>query len=436
MSRAPLADAFLPRRLTEPRPSQRRVALLSDDFFPESGGVSRVVSALADELIERGDHVTIIAPPVQFDPPVRADYLTVPTLRVPGTPSYACSLAMGERTARKVAAARTFDVVHSHNERGSLPLAARLAVLMDAPHVHTFHSNYAGVHASSPIAAGACSVGFLPAAVEALARATRRRRPPLRLPRGDLVVERDRFAARDWGHLAQIACLVDGFTSPAAFVIKTIEDAAAESVGRGFAVAAGVSPVFAQARRRRPVDAPLRFISAGRLGAEKRVDAIIEAFGRLGDPDAELLIVGEGVEAEPLRRCAARVGGRITFAGHLGDPARLAAELADADVFVLASHRFDTQALVLAEAACAGLPLLLCDDRLSVGVTDSNALVTEPDVDALAAGMRVLGSDPARRRRMADASRAVAPTLAPRAMGQAYSDAYDEIAQGRRRVRP
>lgn len=436
MRRAPLADAFLPRRLTEPRPGQRRVALLSDDFFPESGGVSRVIAGLADELIERGDHVTIIAPPVQFDPPMRADYLTVSTLRVPGTPSYACSLAMGDRTARKVALVRSFDVVHSHNERGSMALAARLARLMDAPHVHTFHSNYAGVHASSPVAAGACSLGFLPGAVEALVRATDRPRPPLRLPRPGLVVEGSRFAAGDWGRLAQLACLVDGFTSPAPFVIEAIQDAAPESTGRGHAVAAGVAPVFAQARRRRRADAPVRFISAGRLGAEKRVDAIIEAFGRLGDPNAELLIVGEGVEAEALRRCAARVGGRITFAGHLGDPARLAAEFADADAFVLASHRFDTQALVLAEAACAGLPLLLCDDRLRVGVTDANALVVEPGVDALAAGMRAFVSDSARRARMADASRALVPALAPQAMGRGYSEAYDAIARRRRGLRP
>ncbi len=421
-------NPLLPRRVTAPEPGQRAVALFTDDFYPQSGGVARSMEHQIRELVSAGYHVTLFAPRTDFDPPGVGDYMTLPTLRLPGTPSHVCSVQFDEGLVRRIARSGAFDLVHSQNERGSLLLAAGVARVLGVPHIHTFHSNYAGIHDTSPVASRFSSGLFLPA-IHRLLRVASGRRPGLRLrrPSSAYAVEDDRHAAADWFHLAHIALYVDAFTAPGRFVVDAIVDASDGALApRGHVVPSGTSEPFLSARRERPRGGVTRFLSCGRLGAEKRVDALIRAFDLLGRDDAELIIVGEGVEADGLRKLAERVRhGSIQFAGHLGDSARLAREYADADVFVLASHRFDTQGLVLAEAAAAGTPILYCDDRLSVGVTPQNALLTGPSPDALAAGMCELMDDPARLERMAVASKALGSSLTLGRMGERYRGVYD-----------
>ena len=60
--------------------------------------------------------------------------------------------------------------------------------------------------------------------------------------------------------------------------------------------------------------------------------------------------------------------------------------------------------LVITEAVAAGLPVLYCDDRLTVGLSRDSAHLTGPDVDDLAAGFKHLAEHPEQRRRMAAAA--------------------------------
>ena len=62
----------------------------------------------------------------------------------------------------------------------------------------------------------------------------------------------------------------------------------------------------------------------------------------------------------------------ISFTGHVGSLKRVAQLLCGADVFVLASYRFDNQPIVIPEALVAGVPILYCDDRLDVGLKCGN----------------------------------------------------------------
>lgn len=429
-------NPLLPRRLSIPDPGQRTVALFTDDFFPQSGGVARAIEQQVRELVDAGLHVTLFAPRTHFDPPSVGDYVTLPTIRLPGTPSYLCTVQFDEGLVHWLARLRSFDIVHSHNERGSLLLAAGLARLEGIPHVHTFHSNYAGIHDTSPVASRLTSGIFLPV-IHRLLRLWSHREPrvPLRPPAPQFAREGNRFAASDWLHLAHVATYVDALTSPGRYVLDALVDASDGVLAdRLHLVPSGVSDQFLTATRRRPRGGTTRFLSCGRLGAEKRVDAIIRAFAMLGRDDAELIIVGEGVEADGLRRLAERVRqGTIQFAGHIGDVTRLAQEYADADVFILASHRFDTQGLVLAEAAASGTPILYCDDRLQVGVTSENSLLSGPSPEDLAAAMKQLMEDPGRLERMAAASRALGPSLTSDSMGDSYLAVYDDTLDRFRR---
>lgn len=404
-----------------------RVGIFTDDFYPESGGVSRSIQIQVEQLVQAGHHVTLFAPRVKFTPPREASWVGLPFWRMPGTPSFLCSLQTFPELARRIAAEHRLDVVHSQNERGSVFLAAQVARAAGIPHVHTFHSNYVGTHRTTPLSSGLNSITYLDWSGRWLRRvAGRGAAVSLRSPIDPDAGSDSRFARRDWRSIARLASAVDAFTSPAGYFVDAVVDASGGSLaGRGHVVASGVPAAFTQVRRKRPRGGPIRFLSAGRLGPEKRVDVILDAFAKLGRDDAELHIVGTGSAENALHQQAARIThGTVRFLGHFTDADLIAQEIADADVFVLASYRFDTQGLVLAEAAAAGTPILYCDDRLTVGVGPDNAVLTGPDASELAAGMAELAGAPDRLAAMSAASAELGRGLTAAAMRDAYVAVY------------
>lgn len=405
-----------------------RIGILTDDFYPHSGGVSRSIEQQIKHLVALGHSVRLFAPRWDLVPPDNCEWEAVDQWRLPGTPSFLCSLAVTPATTRQVAAAG-LDVVHSQNERGSLYLGALAARTAGVPHVHTFHSNYVGTHRTTPGVSGLNSLTYLPLAGRLLGLASGRTPPAVRLPPSPAAAEDSVHARRDWRSLARLAARTDAFTSPAGYMVDCIVDAAPDLADRGHVVPSGVDDAFLAARRERGADGIIRFVTCSRLGSEKRVDAVLRAFARLGRDDAELVVIGSGPEEAALRRLAGTVRhGRVRFLGRLDDTAIVAQHLADADVFVLGSYHFDTQGMVLAEAAAAGTPILYCDERLHVGVGPDNALLVGPTDDELAAGMAELAGDPARREQMAAASRGLGATLSGEAMALAYEAVYRAAA--------
>jgi glycosyltransferase involved in cell wall biosynthesis len=120
----------------------------------------------------------------------------------------------------------------------------------------------------------------------------------------------------------------------------------------------------------------------------------------------------------------------VRFLGHFDDADLIAQEIADADVFVLASYRFDTQGMVLAEAAATGTPILYCDDRLSVGVGPENALLTGHEAGQLATGMRELLDAPERLETMSAASKELGRRLTAGSMRDNYVAVYRQAIAG------
>ncbi len=402
-----------------------RIGIFTDDFYPESGGVSRSIELQIQALTAAGHQVTLFAPSIHFTPPSVCAWKRTGYWRFPGTPSHMCSLRALPSLARQIAAEHPdLDVVHSQNERGAIFLAAQVAQRLGVPQVHTFHSNYVGTHRTHPSSSAVNSFTYLDWSGRLLRAIT---------PSADLGAstlrhdpEDSRLAGRDWRSLARLASAVDRFTSPAGYVVEAIVQASGNALaGRGRTVPSGVAEAFLKAKRRRPRESVTRFLSASRLGPEKRVDVLIDAFDELGRDDAELLIIGSGGSERALRHRAEQIRhGTVRFLGHFTDSAALAQEFADADVFVLPSHRFDTQGMVLAEAAATGTPILYCDDRLTVGVSPANALLTGPDAAHLASGMRQLMDDPDRLVRMSAAAAQLAPTLGAATMRDRYLATY------------
>src|SRR5207248_5528811 len=132
-----------------------RIALVSPYSWTYPGGVTRHIEALADELMERGHHVRVLAP---YDPPDRTSALLhrgagpeprpmpdhlIPLGRTVGIPANGAvsNLAVTPHsitTMRRELAAGGFDVAHLHEPNA--PVLCWDALLStDLPLVGTFH---------------------------------------------------------------------------------------------------------------------------------------------------------------------------------------------------------------------------------------------------------------------------------------------------------
>jgi glycosyltransferase involved in cell wall biosynthesis len=138
-------------------------------------------------------------------------------------------------------------------------------------------------------------------------------------------------------------------------------------------------------------------LAAGRLIRQKGFDLLIDAFDRLDDQTARLVIVGSGPEEQALRRQAAtkRSASRITLAGYAPD---IRPFLDAARSFVLPS-RFEGYGAVIVEALGAGRPVIATDSTPAVRdvLTDPECGLVVPieDVEALSIAMRTMLDRPA-----------------------------------------
>lgn len=408
-----------------------RIGLLIDDFFPASGGIGRSMQTQMEELTAQGHEVTLIAPDRHLEKPRVGRVIECPTIYRDGLPAHLSVLHPTERRARLINKVAKFDVVHSQTDRGALVLAARLARLQNIPHVHTFHANIAGTHTVLPFASFWGTWAYELLTTRALAMATKR--PPRfysSLPPFSKEVDAHNiFSRMDWRSYGWIAAHVDLVTSPAQYMLDNIERAVGGPID-GIAIPNAYNrpmrDAIAATTRNRRSDT-VRFLSIGRLSAEKRLSVLIKAFKKANLPNAELVIVGDGDQRKKLQALAGDFPG-IDFRGHLSDRSAIAYELANADTLVLSSYRFDVQPMVIVEAALAGLPTLYCDDRLTTGLTDSSALLTEPDYRSLARGMAKM-ADPQTRAAYSAATVELVEKMSPATMAASYVAAYNEAIE-------
>ena len=102
----------------------------------------------------------------------------------------------------------------------------------------------------------------------------------------------------------------------------------------------------------------------GRLGKEKSVDFLLEAFSIISKENSNcvLVLVGDGPEKQNLKKFAKKLNiqNNVYFFGSVkhSDVANI---YADSDIFVFAS-RTETQGLVILEALASGLPVVAVND--------------------------------------------------------------------------
>ncbi len=404
-----------------------RIALVLDDFYPSSGGVGRSVETQLEKLIQLGHDVTLIAPDRHLQKPRGCRTIECPTIYIEGTSSHLSVLHFSKRRAQLISGEAEFDVIHSQTDRGALILSARVAALQGIAHVHTFHANIAGTHRTVKRAIWG-TLSYLWLINPLLTSAAGRQPPRSRLPRRER--ETGGLAARmDWASFADLAGKVDAYTVPSPFMVDLIDEAAGMDLN-GFVVPTGYNErmkAAIDAVERTRSDDKVRFLFVGRLAKEKRLDVLIKAFRIAEEPNTELVIIGDGDQRKALR-VLADGDPRIDFRGHLGSLDAIAAELRNADVLALSSYRFDSQGLVIMEAVAAGLPVLYCDDRLTVGLSPETSHLTGPDIASLAQGISHM-CNPGLRRRLAAATPALLPSLSADRMAERFVAVYESVIQ-------
>ena len=148
----------------------------------------------------------------------------------------------------------------------------------------------------------------------------------------------------------------------------------------------------------------LKVIAVGRLAHYKGLDVLIKAIAE--STNAELDIVGQGDEAQGLRRLTMTLGleSRVRFHGALSDAARDALLLASDCLCLPSTDRTESFGIVLLEAMSAGKACVVTDvpgsGMTSVVQAGGTGLIVPPgDSNALASALEKLATNRRPRRR-------------------------------------
>ena len=146
-------------------------------------------------------------------------------------------------------------------------------------------------------------------------------------------------------------------------------------------------------------------VYVGRLDGEKRIDLLIAAMERL-KTNAQLVIIGKGLEEVALRRQASKLGDHCIFTGFVSDEEKCAL-LRRADILAMASPA-ELQCIAALEALACGTPVVVSDQVALPELLDggkNGVSFHYPDVNDLAHKIDELLNDEPRRRQMGRAAR-------------------------------
>ena len=176
-----------------------------------------------------------------------------------------------------------------------------------------------------------------------------------------------------------------------------------------------------------------RVAYVGRIGRQKDVGTLVEAFGRVRE-QACLLIVGDGPDRQAAERQARPLAGRVHFTGFLPH-LKIPAVLRHVDLLVLAT-RYEELPSVLVEGMAVGLPVVASRVGGIPALVDHdvNGLLVPPgDAAALAGAITRVLTEPDTAARLSLAARRTAeryswPPLARR-VAMVYQEVTDRAAQ-------
>jgi 1,2-diacylglycerol 3-alpha-glucosyltransferase len=330
--------------------SRLRVALFTECYHPIRNGIVASVDSLAGSLRARGHEALLVTPRMPACPD-EPGVIRVPSLPLPTRTAYRLTIPMLPRTLGAL------SIVHTHSPFVTGWLGTQAARRARVPLVFTYHTQLEEYAHYVPFEKNATR--------EAATRLTR-----------------------------SYANSVDAVIVPTASMERRLRALGVRT--RIDVIPSGIDvATFSGGRRSERLRARLgvssnekMILCVGRLAVEKNLELAIEAFARLGDTTARLVILGDGPHRDALLRFATRAGvaSRTTFGGEFVRDA-LPDAYASAEVFLFTSHS-ETQGLVLVEALAAGTPVVAVDTPVTRDVVGAAGELVAGNADALAAALR------------------------------------------------
>lgn len=362
-----------------------RVALFTDNYGPGHSGLLYAVQFLEGELLKAGCHVQVVAPacngPNPYrDEPLRTE-LRLKAMRLPGLPM-AIADGRGFEAALDAFAADPPDVIHVHGLGSVGLLGVWAADRLEVPLLVTWHTDFEAYADHYAVL-----TPFVDTYYRLLKVATQgMKRPALQDMRRWLRVK---WWKRGMSRRSLLNAARDMLE--AADLVTTPSDKTATRV-RELAPSARIK-VVPNGADALPEGKPLphragpRILYVGRIAPEKNIQLLLEAFEWVREeiPNAELMFVGDWNTSGWLeaKLALARRRGGVTLMGQIPRE-ELGPYYASADVFAFPSLT-DTQALVLHEAAHAGLPIVSVDHELRLVLDDGvNGAIARPTPESLA----------------------------------------------------
>ena len=369
------------------------ICLLNDSFPPLIDGVANAVVNYAQRLTERGDAVTVATPAV---PGADDSAFPFPVLRYP---SFDTRKKLGYVSGRPFSpelAARLqkegVGVLHTHCPIVSTFLARELRDVVDAPIVLTYHTKF-----DIDIAKAVRGKLLQESAIRALVQ---------NISACDEVWTVSRGAGenlRSLGYQGDYLVMPNGVDLPRGRL--TPEEIAAVTADYDL-----------------PADVPC-FLFVGRLMWYKGIRIILDALASLRDQPFRMVFLGGGMDEADIQKYTEELGltDRCLFPGSVRDRQALRAWYCRADLFLFPST-FDTNGLVVREAAACGLPAVLIRGSCAAeDVTDGvTGFLIEENAPSLAACLRELLRSP-------EKLRAVGRT-AEENLYLSWADAVDHVA--------
>jgi 1,2-diacylglycerol 3-alpha-glucosyltransferase len=382
-----------------------RIGMFTESYWPVINGVSTSVETFRRELVRRGHDVHVFCTHYPGHHDTGNGISRFPSVRIPFRRYYPIPVPISGRVRRRFEEVAP-DVVHTMSPFILGKLGMKWGRGAGIPVVSTNHTLYTEYAHYMPIVPRSLTRRYL---------IGRMRRfygncDYVLVPSGPV-----RELLRSWG----IETPIEVTPTP----MKTIE----------------VDPGWRREIRERyaiPDDSVVA-VCVGRLGLEKNVPMLIEAFAKAASSarvDARLLLVGSGPYERECRRRSRALGveDRVIFGGWIPHADAIKCYAAS-DVLAHPSIT-ETQGLTLGEGMGVGLPVVAVRAFGAVEAVDDgrNGLLTENSAEVFGAALARLLDDPEMRRRMGQESlRKVEEFSAERIVGR-LENVYDTVCDAAR----
>ncbi len=334
-------------------PEAYSICLMNDSFPPLIDGVANAVVNYARVLTNMGDKALVVTPSY---PGADDSAYPYPVVRYPSIDMRkAVGYMAGYPFSPDVAAAmkeQQVGLIHSHCPVASTVLARSLRGVVDAPLVMTYHTKF-DVDIAKAVRSRMLQEGAIKVLVQNISAC-------------DEVWTVSRGAGenlRSLGYEGDWIVMENGVDMPLG---KASEEAVREAV-KDYDLPDGV---------------PL-FLFVGRLMWYKGIRISLEALAALKDAgrDFRMVLIGGGADEAEIKKTVEelKLSDRVFFTGPIQDREVIRAWYSRADLFLFPST-FDTNGLVVREAAAVGLASVLVRDSCAAeGVTEgeSGFLISE-----------------------------------------------------------